>query len=551
MGFLSYSSSVLSILIFQAFVVNCSPLCPSTEGYFRDPSDCSKFHYCQNGVVANTFQCGSGTVYNLESRVCDWPQNVNCESTVKGQDGESGKDSLGTQGPSSSSSETPSTAPPSPSTMGTPTSTASHQTSSQPEIETENPNEWHPPIGPTTTAEPDPSEGFKDDYVLVCYFTNWAWYRPPGGKFIPEDINPSYCTHINYGFAVLDGSSLTIKVHDSWADVDNQFLKRVVALKKKNPKLKVMLSLGGWNDSAGDKYSRLVNSPSARKNFIEHALTFLAKYRFDGLDLDWEYPKCWQAECVKGPESDKAAFADFVHELRAAFEPHSLLLTAAVSPSRSVIDAGYDVPALAKDFDFINVMAYDYHGQWEKFASHHSPLYARPKSASFDPFDNIFNVNFTIHHWIERGMPSRKLVLGMPLYGRSFVLAGNAESHPEKGYGMTATSGGEPGQFTREKGYLSYYEICDNVRHKGWKVERDESGVAFAHLNNQWVGYDDPKALEKKSEYIKQMNLLGGMVWALDLDDFTGSCCQTRYPLMKTLNAYLRGVKSFEDIKCV
>lgn len=56
----------------------------------------------------------------------------------------------------------------------------------------------------------------------------------------------------------------------------------------------MLLALGGWNDSAGDKYSRLVNNRSARKKFIAHAVEFLEKYDFDGLDLDWEYPVCWQ-----------------------------------------------------------------------------------------------------------------------------------------------------------------------------------------------------------------------------------------------------------------
>ena len=55
----------------------------------------------------------------------------------------------------------------------------------------------------------------------MCYFTNWAWYRPGLGKFRAEDVDPELCTHIVYGFAVLDYSSLTIKPHDSWADIDN------------------------------------------------------------------------------------------------------------------------------------------------------------------------------------------------------------------------------------------------------------------------------------------------------------------------------------------
>lgn len=73
------------------------------------------------------------------------------------------------------------------------------------------------------------------------------------------------------------------------------FYERVVAYKKRG--LKVSLALGGWNDSAGDKYSRLVNNPTARKKFIDQAIQFLEKYNFDGLDLDWEYPVCWQV-CI-------------------------------------------------------------------------------------------------------------------------------------------------------------------------------------------------------------------------------------------------------------
>lgn len=58
--------------------------------------------------------------------------------------------------------------------------------------------------------------------------------------------------------------------------------------------IRVVLGLGGWNDSGGDKYSRLVNNASARRKFIVHAVDFIEQFGFDGLDLDWEYPKCWQ-----------------------------------------------------------------------------------------------------------------------------------------------------------------------------------------------------------------------------------------------------------------
>lgn len=68
----------------------------------------------------------------------------------------------------------------------------------------------------------------------------------------------------------------------------------------KSRRLKILLAIGGWNDSAGDKYSRLANSAAARKRFITHVVQFIEKYGFDGLDLDWEYPVCWQ---VRKPRS--------------------------------------------------------------------------------------------------------------------------------------------------------------------------------------------------------------------------------------------------------
>lgn len=212
--------------------------------------------------------------------------------------------------------------------------------------------------------------------MVVCYFTNWAWYRQGDGKYLPSDIDADLCTHITYGFAVLDPNTLTIKTHDSWADIDNDFYNKVVAYKKKG--VKVLIAIGGWNDSLGNKYSRLVNNPASRAKFIEDIIRFIEKYDFDGLDLDWEYPKCWQVNCDQGPDSDKPAFAQFVAELRAAFNPRGWLLSAAVSPSKAVIDAGYEVSSLSQNFDWIAVMCYDYHGQWDKKTGHVAPLYYYP-----------------------------------------------------------------------------------------------------------------------------------------------------------------------------
>lgn len=91
-------------------------------------------------------------------------------------------------------------------------------------------------------------------------------------------------------------------------------------------------------------------------------------------------------DCNKGPSSDKTSFAELVKELHDAFQPKGWLLSAAVSPSKRVIDAGYDVPALSRYLDWIAVMCYDYHGQWDKVTGHVAPMYAHPED-----IDDTFN----------------------------------------------------------------------------------------------------------------------------------------------------------------
>ena len=132
-------------------------------------------------------------------------------------------------------------------------------------------------------------------YKVICYYTNWSWYRQGEGKFAPSDIDLDLCTHIIYGFATLDANKLTMRTHDSWSDTDQygpKLYEKVTDLKNRG--VKVLIALGGWNDSKGGKYSQLVNDPDARRNFIDNAIVFIEKFGFQGLDLDWEYPTCWQ-----------------------------------------------------------------------------------------------------------------------------------------------------------------------------------------------------------------------------------------------------------------
>ncbi|XP_059054390.1 probable chitinase 10 [Achroia grisella] len=480
-------------------IVEQPEFCTNGE-YTGYPSDCTRYRHCLFGRFEE-FSCNSGLHWNQERSICDWPVNAKCTHVMQ----------------TTSKPEPP---PPLP----------------EPDIEDIDVIPEHHMQQTPLQDTPTKPNLLNTRYKLVCYYTNWSWYRPGIGSYVPEDIDPTLCTHIVYGFAVLAPDFL-MSAHDSWADYDNEFYKRVIAYKRYG--IKVSLALGGWNDSAGEKYSILVNDRSARERFVNHAVQFLEEYGFDGLDLDWEYPKCWQVDCSKGPDTDKEAFADFVQELSAVLKPRGMLLSSAVSPNKIVIDAGYDVPVLARYLDWIAVMTYDYHGQWDKKTGHVAPLYYHPEDDT-----TYFNANYTMHYWIHKGAPPSKLVMGMPLYGQSFTLGSQWDTPPQllekknaTGLNIPAITGGEPGEYTQAKGFLAYYEICDRIRHSGWQLVKDpyQRMGPYAYKDDQWVSFDDIDIIKKKVNFIKSLNLAGGMVWALDLDDFRNRCGQGKHPLMNAI----------------
>ena len=196
-------------------------------------------------------------------------------------------------------------------------------------------------------------------------------YHPEQG--IPD---PSLVTHINFAFAHVN------ETFDGLMIPNPGDLRKVASLKKGNPSLSVLLSVGGWGSG---RFSEMAASEGTRLSFARDCARTVGKYHLDGIDIDWEFPTSSAAGISSSPE-DAGNFTLLMRDLREALPEGKLLTLASVSTAEYI-----DLKAVLPYVDFVNVMAYD-------MAEGYS-----------------FQQSVGAH--IKAGVPPVKLVLGMPFYG--------------------------------------------------------------------------------------------------------------------------------------
>ncbi len=330
--------------------------------------------------------------------------------------------------------------------------------------------------------------------VIIAYvFPN----LPGDRRLTAGDVNPAQLTRINYAFALIKDGRM---VEGSANDAAN--LATLRSLKAQNPRLELLVSVGGWLGSGG--FSDAALTPASRATFIDSALAFLARYNLDGLDIDWEYPGLPGAGNPNRPE-DTANFTALLRELRARFDaipPTStrkhLLLTIAAGAS-SLYVRNTQLGEAQRYLDQVNLMAYDFYeaGPTPAPTGNHAPLFPDPA----DP--QHASAADTVRAFEQAGVPASKLVLGVPFYGHAW---GNVAP---TNHGLFQPGIAVPSLHT------SYPEITDLLQHGFTRYWDAASEVPYAYSVSarQFISYEDPASLRKKCAYIRDQHFAGIMFW--------------------------------------
>jgi len=313
-------------------------------------------------------------------------------------------------------------------------------------------------------------------------------------------IQPKKLTIINYAFVDIKNNRAWL--HREATDTIN--FRSLNLLKKQNPALKIVISIGGWTWSG--RFSDAVLSDTSRQGFAASAIGMVKKFDMDGIDIDWEYPsRPGNQGNIYRPE-DKQNYTLMFKELRRQLDSlgqqtgKKYLLTTAAAGSKFFLD-GTEMGNVQQYLDYINLMTYDF-GEGGKIAAHHTNLYTSKHYKSHNSADNAVKL------FEAAGVPAEKLVMGIAFYGKSAILVNGA-----RGVGDSVATYNRGGGFTALKDSIS--------KLPGFKIYRDKQAGADYLYNNstrQFITYDDEWSVKKKCKYAKRNNLAGVMFWEYDSD---------------------------------
>jgi chitinase len=304
-----------------------------------------------------------------------------------------------------------------------------------------------------------------------------------------DSFSAKNMTHIIYCFGHLKGNKLHLG-----RQRDTLLIQKMVAMKKTNKDLKVLLSLGGWGGCA--PCSDVFNSAEGRTEFVRSVKELTDYFGSDGIDLDWEYPTIEGYPGHKYMPADKQNFTDLVIELRKVLGKKSTI-TFAAGGFQKFLEESVDWNNVMKHVDYVNLMTYDLVNGYSTVTGHHTGLYSTPSLK--ESTDNC------VTYLIKAGVDPGKLIIGAAFYSRVW------ENVADINNGLY-----QSGKF---KGSFGYDKFPEKL--KGFTLYWDDvakAPYAYNAAEKLFATYDDKRSIEAKTRYVLDKKLGGIMFWHLGHD---------------------------------
>ncbi|WP_266160826.1 glycoside hydrolase family 18 protein [Dyella silvatica] len=339
------------------------------------------------------------------------------------------------------------------------------------------------------------------DYRIVGYVGN--------AQPLPA-ISAGKLDAINFAFATLSPAGEVVLSSPTAA----QSLTDLLALRKLNPRLQILASVGGWG---ADHFSEAAWDSASRSRFADSAVHLLEQHHLDGLDIDWEYPTL-AGPGISHHAEDRGHFSLLLEAVRkrldqlgAAHGGKHYLLTIAAADGEFV--AGIELKRAAQSLDWINLMTYDFHNGLTPSTGHHAGLHLSALAPANDRA-----ADKAVQQFLAAGVPASKLVLGVAFYGRAFGGVDPQHDGLQQKYTHFV---GAPSWRELKADYLTYTGADNGSGKNGYVRHWDDQAQAPYLWNAKtqtFISYDDPQSLRAKTAYIKANRLGGVMYWEHSLD---------------------------------
>ncbi|XP_049526622.1 endochitinase-like isoform X13 [Dermacentor silvarum] len=379
----------------------------------------------------------------------------------------------------------------------------------------------------------------KPNFYTFCFWDGFSRWRPEPYKSTVRDIPAELCNAVVYSHVTVNEKNGWIKLTDKELTLDpeaksdaNSFFynpiwllppHRVFAqlrgLKDRNPKLKLLLAVGGPHDPV-EKYWQLFPEVHLWKDMTESLAQWLNTYDFDGVVLDFFSGSASLQDSTRSWDNARYIHP-FVRQINYGLTEHrkNWTITFTLPVFDSTTHHLFDIEKLTQEVNFFLVKTSD--------------CLEFPKGAFLNVTRTMDMTDIDRAELIvEKGAPRQRIVLDIPLSGRTYTAVAATSS------GVHTVFPGHSGPYTKLQGFLAFFELCSHIKN-GWKRERfGEEACSFLKQADEYVAYEDDDSIRRKARMVMGRQYRGAAVRSVDLGDYTGSCEQKSH-LLKALRSTL------------